>query len=297
MSIIIHADDFGLSRGITDNILHCIDKGVISSVSLIANGYAVDYAMDEYKKRHDVRLACHLNFFEGMPVSPADNVSLLVDKKGYFCHSFVSLWSKYLFSKKEDRKLLKQQIQLEMSAQIETLINKVEAEVPLNIDSHLHFHMIPFVFTSLLELRTKYNFSYIRMPDEPFFVHYENAKSIHNYLGANLIKHYMLNSLSKKYKKILTQIGIDYCDYFIGVLYTGKMSGGVVKSALSIIPVHEKQTTVEILFHPGGAYTGEEYLWANNEIISKPYFSPLRKFESKELTSDYLKNYLRQLSS
>ena len=297
MRIIFHADDFGLSRGITDNILHCIDKGVLSSVSIIANGYAFDYAIDEYKKRYNLRLACHLNFFEGIPVHPADQVNLLVDNKGYFCHSFVSLWKKYLLGNKEERTLLIHQVQLEMSAQIEKVQNAIGAKAAVNIDSHLHFHTIPFVLESLLELNGKYNFSYIRIPEEPFFFYCEEAGSIQNYLGPNIIKHLLLNSLSKKHKKILSQAGIDYCDYFVGVLYTGNMSGGVVKSALSSIPASKKKSTVEVLFHPGGAYNGEEGLWENNEVLSKYYFSPLRRFESEELTGEYLRNILKQFSN
>ncbi len=297
MKIIIHADDYGLSRGITDNILECVDKGVVSSVSLIANGYAVDYAISEYKKRPNLRLSCHLNLFEGLPVNQPDKVNLLLDKNGYFRHSFLSLWGKYVFGNKEERSLLKHQVQLEMSAQIEKVRNKIGVEAPLNIDSHIHFHMIPFVFKSLLELDKKYNISFIRIPEEPLFFHYENPHSIQNYLGSNLIKHYLLNSLSKEYKKVLSEAGINYCDYFIGLLHTGKMSGGVVRSALSSIPADKKNATVEILFHPGGANDGEETLWANNDMLLKYYFSSWRKFESNELTSEYLVNFLRRFSN
>ena len=46
MQIIAHADDFGVSKGVTDNI---IDEGVVRSISVIVNGAAFDYALAEYR--------------------------------------------------------------------------------------------------------------------------------------------------------------------------------------------------------------------------------------------------------
>ena len=140
MNIFIHADDLGLSRGITDNILECIDCGTISSTSIIANGYAFDYAVNEYKKRSNLRLVCHLNFVEGKPVSPPDKINMLVNKNGHLHNTFFSLWLKYLSGSKEERNLLKNQIRLEMSGQIEKIINRFDKQIPINIDSHQHFH-------------------------------------------------------------------------------------------------------------------------------------------------------------
>ncbi len=147
MNIFFHADDFGLSKGITYNILECVDKGILSSTSIIANGYAFDYAVEAYKKRPFINLACHLNLVEGRPVNAPDKVNLLVNNKGYLCNSFLSLWKKYLFSSEKMRKLLKNQIILEISGQIEKIMNNISGNVPLRIDSHQHLHMIPFVFT------------------------------------------------------------------------------------------------------------------------------------------------------
>jgi len=152
--IIINADDYGLSRSITDNILDSFDNGILNSVSIIVNGHAFDHAISEYKKRSGIRLSIHLNFVEGKPISSPENVHLLVNKEGFFCHSFVSLWLIYIFSLKRTKKLLRSQLQVESTAQIRAVKNKFGDDFELNIDSHQHLHMLPFVFDVLVILKS-----------------------------------------------------------------------------------------------------------------------------------------------
>ena len=80
MKFIIHADDFGLSRGITDSILDCFDHGALNSTSI----YAFDYAVQEYKKRPGLRMSVHLNLVDGTPLLFAYKLRILVDKKAIF---------------------------------------------------------------------------------------------------------------------------------------------------------------------------------------------------------------------
>ena len=71
MKIIFHADDYGLSKGITDNILLCHDQGILHRVSLMANGYAYDYACEELLQRPNLTGCVHLNLIEGEPLTKA----------------------------------------------------------------------------------------------------------------------------------------------------------------------------------------------------------------------------------
>ena len=106
MNIVVHADDFGVSEGVTDSILRCVDFGPVTSTSIIVNGTAFDYALAEYRKRTNLRLVCHLNLIEGKPITPPAELDLLTDKDGYFYHSFTSLWKLHLFGTAATRTLL-----------------------------------------------------------------------------------------------------------------------------------------------------------------------------------------------
>ena len=110
MELIVHADDFGFSKGISDNILECVRNGSIVSSSVVPNGRAFDYAMQHFKRMKEMRLGIHLNLVEGKPLLPKSRVSLLVDGKGFFRHSFRSLWFSYLFASRENKELLKKQV-------------------------------------------------------------------------------------------------------------------------------------------------------------------------------------------
>ena len=102
--LIIHADDFGVSKSVTDNICSTFDNGILTSTSIIPNGHAFRYAMKEYNFRSKLNLSIHINLVEGKPLSPSDDVSLIIGPNGEFNQSFLGLWLKYLFSKKENKK-------------------------------------------------------------------------------------------------------------------------------------------------------------------------------------------------
>ena len=44
--LIVNADDFGWSRGITDGILLAHHEGIVTSVSLMVNQPSTEYALD-----------------------------------------------------------------------------------------------------------------------------------------------------------------------------------------------------------------------------------------------------------
>jgi predicted glycoside hydrolase/deacetylase ChbG (UPF0249 family) len=100
LRIIVSADDYGLSEGITTNILDAVDHGAVSSVSIIANGTGFEHAIREYRKRRGLSLTVHLNLMEGRPIFPTDQLPDLVDERGAFRHSFQSL---YLLHLRADR--------------------------------------------------------------------------------------------------------------------------------------------------------------------------------------------------
>lgn len=281
MGIIFHADDYGLSKGITDSILDSVDNGIVSRVSIIPNGYAFDYAIEEYRKRPNLTLSIHLNFLEGVPLSEPAAISQLTDANGYFRHSFQSLWLRYLTRGPRGRDLLRQQLAAEIKNQltrVETAVGKGE---PLIVDSHQHFHMIPFVFDELMKLANDFNIQLVRIPREPFFMNLEDKTAISHYFGLNIVKQMLLNGLSRRNRPRLQSADIASHDHFIGVLFTGRMSATAVKKALSRIPDLQKET-VEILFHPGAALESERHYWARYPGLRSFYLSENRVFEQSQ---------------
>ncbi len=281
MKLIIHADDFGFSKGVSDKILECADKGSLTSTSIVPNGYAFDYAIKEFKKRKGLRLGIHLNLAEGKALRA--NKGLLVDEKGYFKHSFQSLWFAWLSAGKAGKKRLKHETKKEIASQVEKVRKVLPKNAKINIDSHRHFHMIPFVFETILELRKELGISYIRIPKEPFFLALDRANFLENYFGLNIAKHVLLNQLSAGKKQKLEKLGIKSNDYFIGNIFAGNMSEEVVRAALP--KIWERNAVVEALFHPGFAKKEEAVHWKDGKGFPEFYYSEWRKKEFKTVKS------------
>ena len=295
--LIVHADDFGLTKGTTDAILKGCDAGSLLSVSILSNGLAFDYAIQEIKKRPNVTLAVHLNFLDGFPVAEAGAVDQLVDKEGKFNCSFLGLWAKYNRSSPADKKILEQQIRAEVKAQINKVAKAMGGAYPIHIDSHNHFHLLPFIFPILIEHARELNIVYIRVPQEKFFWHWPGWGWVGKYLGDNVIKHYLLNHLSRGWKGKLKQLSIRYPEYFIGVLFTGTMSEAVVRQAVGALNHDvEGKGTVEILFHPGRAKVEELRDWPSSDSYKEYYCSAERERELNELLKPSFRDFIERSS-
>ena len=117
MRVRVHADDFGVSRGVSDGILQCIDEGPVESISIIANGAAFDYAVAALRARPRVAISVHLNLIEGPSVTHPREVDLLVDTGGLLRNSFRSLWRTHAFGTAAIRTRLEAQVRAELYAQ------------------------------------------------------------------------------------------------------------------------------------------------------------------------------------
>ena len=289
MQVIVHADDFGRSAGITDNMLKCLGAGIVTSVSLPANGYGYDYAVDILKNRKDLRVSIHLDLVEWKPVSSAEDIPLLVDKNGFFSNSFFSLWFRYLVGTNEKRKRMREQVAKELDAQISKIIQSFSkaASFEVNIDSHQHVHFVPFVFDALLSLIDKHHIKYIRLCNEPFSFCFKGQEWYKNYLGLNLTKHLLLKLLSAKYAPMLDKMGVTHPNYFVGVLFTGRMSVDYIRAVFDRITPN-RDDVVEVLLHPCKAGVGEEPLWTNNAFLKGYYFSRFRDREMAAATDKRL---------
>ena len=287
----IHADDLGLTKGITDHILDCIDHGAVNSASIIPNGHAFDYAIEEYGKRKNFRLVVHLNLYEGRPLSRAEQVPLLVGENGIFNTSFHSVLIDFVRGNADFRRELKAQVKQEVRAQLEKVVHAAGNDYQLNVDSHLHYHMLPFVFETIMELHENHPLAYLRISREPWFWSVNGFADALNYTSINVVKHRMLNYLANKYRYVdqLQSRGISTCDYFVGVLFTGKMSADVTASALrKIKKLGQTDPVVELLFHPGAAVQGEEHHWEQYPGLEAYYFSSARKAEADNLKNTYM---------
>lgn len=133
--MIVNADDFGMSRGITDAIITGHRYGFLTSTSLMANMPAAEYAVSRALAFPNLAVGAHLNICQGRPILPPAEVQALVAADGNFHpprEMARRLWTGRLAST---------EIEAEFRAQIRWMKN--HGVSPSHADSHHHMHIYP----------------------------------------------------------------------------------------------------------------------------------------------------------
>jgi predicted glycoside hydrolase/deacetylase ChbG (UPF0249 family) len=154
--LIINADDFGWSRGITDAIRHAHECGIVTSTSCMAHQPASVYAAQILRDLPCLGVGVHLNLCAGRPVLPARDVPSLVQANGLFHEPaalFRRLW-RFQISAAE--------IEAEFRAQIRWL--RERGITPLHADSHLHVHLYPAAIGAFIRAVSAEGIRYVRTP-------------------------------------------------------------------------------------------------------------------------------------
>lgn len=286
---IVHADDCGLSVGITDAILACCDFGWLRRTSVVVNGAAWEYAVAALRRRPHVAVVLHLNVFEGRPLSRPDEVDLLVDRAGRFTRSFAALWARGVTAVGTAR--LRQQLRLELGRQIERFMQAFGDRGPLSVDGHVHYHVLPLVLDELLALGADYPLRAIRLPHEPLY--WPLVSGAPRPRLANMTKNLVLRSLSRRARPAIHAQSVTTTAAFVGVLGSGSMSLAHVRAALERLRRTGAAGEIEILFHPGRARVDEASLWDDRPELRSFYLSTSRDREAELLRSPALGDLLR----
>lgn len=133
--LIVNADDFGMSRGISDGILLAHRFGFLTSASLMVNMPATDYAVEHLASAPALSIGVHLNICRDKPISPAHDVPSLVDASGDFHPPPVMIRKLWLWQ------ISTQELEAEFRAQIRWM--KYRGIHPTHADSHHHMHIYP----------------------------------------------------------------------------------------------------------------------------------------------------------
>lgn len=93
----IHADDYCISSHSSEDILKCLRKGNLNSISIITNMSCYKVYAEKFLKEAPLwpkqpKLSIHLNFMEGHCLAEPGKVPHLVDEHGYFHISWGTLF-------------------------------------------------------------------------------------------------------------------------------------------------------------------------------------------------------------
>jgi predicted glycoside hydrolase/deacetylase ChbG (UPF0249 family) len=136
--LIVNADDFGLTEGVSRGILDAHRRGIVTSATAMVNLPAVP-DLDAEAAGSGLGLGLHFNLTWGSPLSPAGTVPSLVDGEGRFSRDLAALGDR----------ARPDEVRREAEAQIEAFRRRFRRP-PTHLDSHHHAHRLPRVMESVV---------------------------------------------------------------------------------------------------------------------------------------------------
>lgn len=227
--IIINADDCGRSKVVDDAIEECIQAGCVTSTTVMANMDDFEGAVGLYNTYKDsVSFGCHLNLTQGQPLL---NSQILQDI-GFTAVSDNGVIELNGMRLRNSRipKEAKVAIYEELDAQIQKVLDS--GVIISHIDSHHHIHNGLSILPIVVKVAKKYNISKIR-----------------------ILRNYLPSSCSLWARKAWRA--------YLGCLYSGVKTTEWFSSPNEFYrltkskQVIKKNTTIELMCHPGGASGSE----------------------------------------
>lgn len=131
-SLIINADDFGLTEGVTHGIVTAIEQGVVTSTTaMICTSGAIEH-LQIWAPRIQGKIGAHLQLTDGKPISEPDDIPSLINQEGNFP-----------YTRRDLGRLQRNEILHEWRAQLHAL-QAVGIE-PTHLDTHHHVFLHPQV--------------------------------------------------------------------------------------------------------------------------------------------------------
>jgi predicted glycoside hydrolase/deacetylase ChbG (UPF0249 family) len=143
--LIVNADDYGLTPGVSRGILRAHAEGIVTSTTVMINMPAAEEWIDKaLREAPGLGLGLHLNLTAGQPVSPPDDIPDLVTPRGTFHKADVLIgWLPTLNM---------EQVERELRAQIDRF-TALAGQPPDHLDSHHHItYLSPPMATLMLGL-------------------------------------------------------------------------------------------------------------------------------------------------
>jgi len=152
--LIINADGYGFTAGISRAIEECINFGTVRSISVNINFKYAESLVELVQRHPEISVGCHINPIVGKPIMAPGKVPTLLDDNGEFLYRSFS------------RRFLTGRIKLpELRAEMMAQIGKTHAlagKTFSHIDFHMGLHKLPGLYGLFLDVAEKSGVKRIR---------------------------------------------------------------------------------------------------------------------------------------
>jgi hopanoid biosynthesis associated protein HpnK len=231
--LLVNADDFGLSRGITDGIIAAHQRGIVTSTSMIASGRGFDDAVAKARANPNLGVGVHLTLVEELPVAAPQEIPTLIQSNGRFPKNYSMLMQGLLLWR-----IRRKDVEREFRAQIEKCINA--GLRPTHLDSHQHVHALPSLFRMVLRLAREYKIAGVRIPrDSP---RWRGDRPCDNFA-----QKYALSLLTRYDAFVYRPGNFKICQGAAGIFDSGVLSEERLLAIVDRVP----EGVTELVCHPG----------------------------------------------
>lgn len=147
--LIINADDFGFTLGVSQGIAEAM-RHMVTSTTIMGNCLDLPMHLSLLEGLPHRGLGVHLVLSAGAPILPRESVPSLVNREGHFWRDF----------RQATRLANPHEVHLEWRAQVEAILRC--GVKPTHLDSHHHVHLVPKLTRVAIEIAREYNIPAIR---------------------------------------------------------------------------------------------------------------------------------------
>jgi predicted glycoside hydrolase/deacetylase ChbG (UPF0249 family) len=270
-ALVVTADDVGLHAGMTLGALQAHDRGLVTAVSVVANGGALAPALERLRDRPGLDAGVHLTLVGERPLSPPAAVPSLLGRGGAFLPHVRDFALRYVRGG-----IAAAEVEAELRRQIERLL--AGGLNLAHVNSHQHLHVLPRVFAVVLRLAEEYRLPFVRIPREP---------AASRRISKRSIEIAVLNGIGRRARRLLPDT-LKTVDRTVGVMDAGRLTAERLEAVLADV----NEGVSELVCHPGlgdrelaAAYTWG-YGWeAETAALCDPRLPDLLRARGIELTS------------
>ena len=263
--LIMKADDFGRTPGVSSGIRYAHQNGIVTSTSALMTRAGI---ADDLKLAQEecplLEIGVHLIITSGPSLLPYEQIPSLTGGTPGF---------RGLEELTEDlSNIVLEQVMAEWTAQVERYVN-ITGKAPGHLDSHHHFsYFREDLFEGMVILAAEYQCP-IRLQVPP--------------PGCRIggIPEHLLPEMFEYVPRLTAQYGIDSPDYFYDGWYDENATLPELKHALAAFPMG---STTEIMCHPGYADAGLL------DAVEGSVYCSQRESEIKILTDPALKAFIAE---
>lgn len=155
--LVINGDDLGLLAGIDRGLARAADDGLLSSVSLLANGPSFKGGAALALERPELGVGAHLALVEGRALTSWDDGGMGRGPDNRLPEDYRAFVRDYAL-----RRVGIQRVTMELRAQLERIL---DAGIrPDHLDGHQHLHLFPPVARVFAGLAREYGIPCVRLP-------------------------------------------------------------------------------------------------------------------------------------